>query len=143
MALPDMPCWLTDFVSAREALAHSDPNVVAKVVSLCQSGGLKFCNCERKDFRSDADVRKHFCDDQNCVCHTDGEIATIVSSIPDRVGGKKHHPSDLSARIIAASAVHLGYGIVSSKNGIFTTPLDIGMSLNVVSLTLYDFIDEL
>lgn len=143
MALPNMPCWLTDFVTARAALEHPDPQVVGTIVAMCQAGELKFCNCEIRDFRNNPHVRQHFCDNQNCVCHTNGDIATIVSNIPMRIGQKKHHPNDLSARIIAASAVHFGYGIVSNKMGIFATSVDIGESLNVVSYTLYDFIDAL
>lgn len=81
-----------------------------------------------------------FYDDQVCRCNLNADIAETASVVPASIAGKKHNPSDHSAKLIVACAINCNYGIISEKKGMFLTPSEIGVHYGVTCLDLMQFI---
>lgn len=142
MPLPAMPAWIMDYVTAQQAFALAPANALQNIVGMCAAGHLKFSAYEDSSFKRDATTKQHFCN-QGCRCNLDGDIAEIVKSLPDSIGGRKVHPRDLTCKIVVATAINNNYGIVSYKSGMFLTPSELGQAQNLTCLDLHQFISLL
>lgn len=138
MALPNVKAWLVDYTTAREIFDGQDAHLIQSVLDLINAGKMKYCAHEQKYFRSHVNVKSAFCENADCRCNLSHDIVGIASDLPDRVNGKKHHPSDNLARMIVACAMHYNFGIISSKVGWYISPLDLGAG-RVTCLTLAHF----
>ena len=143
MPLPDVPAWITDYATAHAVFCGNDNAVKQVITQICADGRLKFCAEEEKSFRGQPEVNQVFCVNGNCRCNLSADIAAIASSVTKVINGKKHHPSDNSAKIIVACAIHHGFGIVSAKSGMFLTPLEVGTHHNIPCLSLTSFLAAL
>jgi len=140
MPLPPLPAWLIDYVTAREVFAGPDTRAQSVVIAMCATGTMKYCGCEMTSFKADQSVKPHFHDHQNCRCNLNGEIIGAASAFPDKINGKRLNASDNTTRLMVACAINCNYGIVSSKSGMFLTPVELGKHYGVSSLTLKQFI---
>ena len=139
MPLPPMPAWLIDYTTARDAFTTGSAILRTKIKAMCVAGTIKFCACEKPSFRNNLVIRGPFYADQNCSCNLSHDIVEIASELPDVVSGKKMHPSDHSARLIVACAIHHNYGLVSSKTGLYLSPIELGAHQGVTCLSLLQF----
>lgn len=139
MPLPQVPGWLIDYATARDALSNGSAKLKASLVAMCGAGNLRYCACEKESFKSNALTADPFYKKQNCCCNLTLDIVGIASALPNSIGAKRVHPKDESARMIVACALHHNFGIVSSKTGIFLSPVDLGIHVGLNSLSLEDF----
>jgi hypothetical protein len=143
MALPVVPAWIMDYATAREIFPGGTVALRKVVRKMCGGGEMWFCGCEELAFKKNGHIKPHFCDNKNCRCDLSPEIAQTASALPDKIGKKRLHPSDPSAKIIAACAINNNYGIVSVKTGVFLSAIDIGLVHGLTCLTLDEFIAAL
>lgn len=143
MPLPAVPAWIMDYATAREIFPGGSAALRKAVRTMCAAKEMWFCGCEEKAFKKNTDVRPHFCENQNCRCDLNPDIALTANALPETLNGKRLPPSDPSAKIIAACAINNNYGIVSVKSGHFLNAVDIGLHHGIVCLTLDQFIASL
>jgi hypothetical protein len=136
MALPPLPGWLIDYVTAEHILSGPSQKARNTIEAMCAAGSLKYCHCEEKDFKTNAIVRAVFYDAQKCKCKFDEEIVAAVSAFPDTLGPKRFNKTDHTAKMIVASALYYDFGIISSKSGMFVTPTELGVHHGLTCLTV-------
>lgn len=140
MALPPLPGWLIDYATAKLVFDGASAAVQNAISTMCGSGILKYCACEEPSFKGNALVRVPFYDTQNCRCNLDADIAATARAFPHVLQGKKNHPSDHSAKLIVACAINHNYGIISSKGGMFLTPIELGTQYGITCLNMNQFV---
>lgn len=139
MVLNSKPGWLIDYATARAIFNDLNPQPSISVAGLCAAGILKYCACEKKSFVGNGLLKGPFHQDQNCACNLTHEIVEIAKVLPNSIGRKKINPSDSGAKMIVACAIKNNFGIISSKSGLFITPIDLAGIHGVAHLTLDDF----
>ena len=96
---------------------------------------LVFSACEKKYFSADATTRKYFCSNQDCQCAICAGVAEHAQNFPDIINGKEFNPSDMSQKIVGATALFRNYGVITNKSGMFVSCRDIldGTGLHVLN----------
>lgn len=140
MALPSLPGWLIDYVAAANILNGQSRKAKNAVRAMCASGVLKYCFSEEKTFKGDVTVRGPFYDVQKCKCPFDLEIVGAMDAFPDKLGSKPFNAQDHTSRMIVASAIYYNFGIISAKDGMFVTPIELGQHHGITCLNVAQFI---
>lgn len=140
MALPPLPGWLIDYVTAEQILSGTSSKAKTVLESMCAAGLLKYCHCEEKDFKANPTVRAIFYEAQKCKCPFHEDIVAAVSAFPNVLGRKPFNMTDHSAKMIVTSALYYNFGIISNKTGMFVTPAELATSHGLMCLTIGQFI---
>ena len=139
MTLNAVPAWIIDFVTAHKIVTDGDSYLKDYVANMCRMGAIKFCGCERDSFNSHDNVKKNFYMNADCACKLCLNINSIAMSLPNRLNNKSVHCSDNTTTLMVACAIYNGYGILSSKSGMFLNPIDLALHKNLPCLTLDQF----
>lgn len=140
MALPQTQGWLVDYVTAKNAFENGDNTLIHALVEMCETGALYFCSCEDHDFRRHGKLRPPFIDDNDCRVDLSEAIIVRMVAIMHAYQGKPFVVGDRSTKVLVATALEYGYGIISDRSSpAFAVPRDLALALNVAVLTTGEF----
>lgn len=140
MPLPIVNGWLIDFRTARVIFTGGDNVLINACVQMCENGALKYCHCEDKDFRSDANLKPPFVDDQLCRAEPNADAMQRCAAIAGMPQIKPLLIGDKTTIFLIGVALSFQFGILSNASSPrFATVHDIGPPLGLHVLTAQQF----
>jgi hypothetical protein len=144
MALPPVPGWIIDFVSARVAYSDFDNQLINVYSQMCEDGELFCCRCESDYFKEHDGLRPPFIEDRDCRLGLSDEIIDRLEALEHALNGgiqgKRLLPGMDASKQIVATAIEMNFGVISNKTSQrFITVSDMCAACGVVHLTTDQF----
>lgn len=139
MALPQVSGWIMDYYTAHTVFTGGDGPLMLAIERSCAAGLIRYSYYEHNSFKRSVHTKGPFCHHQDCRCNLCMQIVEMAANLPIILNGKKANPSDSSASIVTAAAIFNGFGLITSKQGVFLTPYDLASHSGLTCLTPHQF----